>query len=290
MRALEKELIKKGFRPRFWKRFGRRMLTVLTLLLIFFALGWSVRFLWINYISQYDGLSVKNLEFKTNGVISKDRILPLMGLQGKESLVSLDVDSLEAKLMSFPAIRKATVRRELPSTLCVEIDARVPIAWLDCPKLGIRSHDVEHGMFVDADGVVFPCHKDIHKDYMDSPLLNIPAPDEGEIIPGEKIEVLERAVDLIVLMRREKSEFVGKVTRLSIVNEWSYLVVFEDGCEAKFGIYDTERQVENLQLIQQNARKTHRKIREINLIPERNVPVVYDKEYENIPLAEPLEE
>ncbi len=290
MRALEKELIKKGFRPRFWKRFGRRLVSVLTLLVIFFALAWSIRFLWSNYISRYDGLSFKELELKTNGVILEDQVLQLMGLQGKEVLLSLDVDALEQKLMAFPAIRKATVRRELPSTLCVEIDARVPIAWLDCPKLGIRSHDVEHGMFVDADGVVFPCHKEIHKDYMDCPILSVPPPDEGEISPGEKVEILDCAVDLIVLIRREKSEFISKLSRISIRNEWSYLVEFEDGCEAVFGVYDTERQVENFLMIQQNARKTHRKIRKINLIQERNVPVEYDRNYENIPIAEPVTE
>ncbi len=287
---MEKELIKKGFRPRFWKRFGRRLITVGTLLVIFFVLGWSIRFLWTNYISQYDGLSFKNLEFKTNGVIREDQILSLMGLQGKEGLLALDTDALEQKLMALPAIRKATVRRELPSFLCVEVDARVPLAWLDCPKLGIRSHDADHGMFVDSEGVVFPCQKEIHKDFMNCPILAVPTPEEGEISPGERVDALGKAADLMVLIRRENSEFIPKVNRLSIRNEWSYLVEFEDGCEAIFGVYETERQVENFQLIQQNARKSHRKIRRINLIQERNVPVEYDKNYEYIPTAEPVTE
>ena len=40
----------------------------------------------------------------------------------------------------------------------------------------------------------------------------------------------------------------------------------------------------------EHARQTHRKINAINLIPEHNVPVLFDGAYEDIPLAEPIEE
>ena len=54
--------------------------------------------------------------------------------------------------------------------------------------------------------------------------------------------------------------------------------------------YGLERQVDKLEQALEHARQTHRKINAINLIPEHNVPVLFDGAYEDIPLAEPIEE
>lgn len=48
--------------------------------------------------------------------------------------------------------------------------------------------------------------------------------------------------------------------------------------------------MDKLEQALEHARQTHRKINAINLIPEHNVPVLFDGAYEDIPLAEPIEE
>ena len=48
--------------------------------------------------------------------------------------------------------------------------------------------------------------------------------------------------------------------------------------------------MEKLSKALEHARQTHRKISAINLIPEHNIPVIFDDAYEDIPLAEPIEE
>ncbi|MEG0143133.1 MAG: FtsQ-type POTRA domain-containing protein [Akkermansia sp.] len=277
MRLLEKTLAKSGFKPQWWKHFFKTLYQLFILAVIFCVLGWGIKLLWCNYISTYDGLVAKYVEFRSNGVISKHQILEIMGIQGKESLFSLDVNELEKKLLTCPSISRATVTRELPSTLIVEVDARLPIAWLDCPQVGVRAHDLDRGYFIDSDGCVFPCSQNIHTPYVHNPVLQIPAPASGEIHPGNILESAKNAVGLIILLRREESKTLPKVQRLIVPNEWSYIVELEDGCHAVFGIYDLARQVDNFLLILQNAAKDGKKVAHINLIPERNVPVIYVK-------------
>lgn len=272
---LEKELIKSGFRPPLWKRLLRALAQLVVLVIVLGVIGWGVKFLWTAYISNYDGLVAKYVEFRSNGVISKKEILNLMNIQGTESLVSLNVEDLEARLMACPSIRKAVVTREIPSTLIVEVDARLPVAWLDCPQVGIRARDVDRGYFIDSDGVVFPCSANIHAPYLHSPVLQIPAPASGEIHPGDMPDSTKNAVALFILLKRDKSDIGTAVQMISVPNEWSYNVEFDGGTHAVFGIYDLDRQVDNFILILHHAKSIGKQIEHINLIPERNIPVTY---------------
>lgn len=272
---LEKELVKSGFRPPLWRRLLRGFAQFLAVVAVLGALAWGVKFLWTEYISNYDGLVAKYVEFRSNGVISKKEILNLMGIKGSESLMSLDIHELEKKLMACPSIRKASITRDLPSTLVVEVDARLPVAWLDCPQVGIRARDMDRGYFIDSYGVVFPCSPNIHAPYLHSPVLQIPAPASGELHAGDVPESAKNAVELFALLKREKTDIASGVQMISVPNEWSYHVEFEDGTQAVFGIYDLNRQVENLILILHHAKKVGKSIEHVNLIPEKNIPVIY---------------
>ena len=290
IQQLERVLRKAGLHLP-WKKRILNFLCASGKFLFYTALVSSIGyFLWNFSVSQYSGLQIKSLELRSNGIVPKEKIFPLLGLKGNENLLTLDVQGIEERVRSSPAIKRLVIRREFPSTLCVDIDARIPQLWIECPKLGIRDHNPQQGMFVDADGVIFSYDQQIHKDYYYSPILRIPYPGNLKIAPGHTIEQFKGVVQLLKLLIREKSIYIPPVDEITISNEWSYLVKFRSGCKATFSIYDFEQQIENLSLILEHAAQTHRTVIAVNLMMERNIPVQYSSQQEEIiPTAIPLD-
>ena len=95
---------------------------------------------------------------------------------------------------------------------------------------------------------------------------------------------------LIELLSGTVTEYLPSIVSITTPNDWSFCVRFTNDCQATFSHYGLEHQVEKLSRSLRHARQTHRKISSINLIPEHNIPVIFDNSYEDIPLAEPIEE
>ena len=175
----------------------------------------------------------------------------------------------------------------------MDIDARVPAAWIDCPELGIRAGDSKYGVLADKDGVMFPCIEQVHIPYIQGrrlPAVSLRPPSSGQLSYGVSVRELAAPMQLIELLSGPVTEFLPGIVSISMPNDWSFCVRFSNDCQATFSHYGLERQVDKLNQALEHARQTHRKISSINLIPEHNIPVIFDGEYEDIPLAEPIEE
>lgn len=289
MRGLERELHKAGFRVPFWSRYGKRLVKAVVALLFLAGFACVSKWLWVHYISSYDVFSIRHLEFSSNGILDEKQALEIMGYDSRMNMVSLDTEGMEQRLADYTAVRTARVDRRFPSTLTVEIDLRVPVAWVNCPGAGIRAYDQVNGLFVDADAVVFKPLGDVYAEYGAVPALNVATPADGEIKPGVKMDALAKGVELIRELKKEGGKGHAKIRIVNPRNDWSYSVEFDDDSQVIFGLYDIPRQVANFYSIVDNARKTGRKIKSINMIPERNIPVIYDEGYEEIPVAEPVQ-
>lgn len=289
MHGLEKALRQEGFRVPFWRTYGRPLIRIVVFLILIASIAWCARWLWVNYISTYDAFAIRHLEYHSNGIMDKKYALEIMEYDGSGNMLSVDVDAMEERLMSCTAISTASVKKYYPSTLLVEVDVRIPVAWVHCPGAGVRAYDLDHGMFVDSHSVVFTSLSDIYGDYKDVPVLQIPTPPEGEIKSGTEMKAMEKAVELILTLKKERKPDHSKVRIVKVRNEWSYQVEFDDDCHAVFGLYEIPRQVDGFYEAVNNARKMGKKIKRITLLPERNIPVIYDGDYEEIPVAEPVE-
>jgi cell division protein FtsQ len=267
----------------------------LCLLLLFFILLGNV--LWTDYISKSEGFAIKDVEFLSNGIIQESTIWKMMGVEEPEiSLLSFDIDAAEKKLMECPAISHVTLRKDFPDKLCVEVDARVPVLWLECPDLGIRAHDLENGLLVDSTGIIFPYMKGLTIDEKKLPVLLVNSIDSIPVDLKQPISSQMGAVKLVTYYQRKAKPDSPTILSISKVKEWAYLVNFSDGSMATFEANELviENQVDKYLIVaphaQDRARETNTKVDRINLIPEVNVPVNFRKNTDPIPVAEPVEE
>lgn len=294
-REARKETIeRKGRNYRFWL-FRRKLYHIVIVYTLILGLIGAIVFLWTNYILKYDWLSIDTVTLESNGIFNSEEAFAVMGIGPQDDIFSLDAAALEERLRECPAIRRASVKRQVTSnpTLLVDIDARVPVAWIDCPELGIRPGDPKYGVLADKDGVMFPCMERVHLPYIQGkhmPSVSLRPPSSGRLSYGTGIRELAAPMQLIELLSGTVAEFLPSITSISTPNDWSFCVRFSNDCQATFSHYGLERQVDKLAQALEHARQTHRKISSINLIPEHNIPVIFDEAYEDIPLAEPVAE
>jgi len=88
---------------------------------------------------------LKEIKVYGNAKVSKEEVLRLLDLKGGEILYRLDLDELRERLKKHHLIEDTILRRQLPSTLEVQIKERSPLAIL------VQNNK---GYLIDRNGVI----------------------------------------------------------------------------------------------------------------------------------------
>lgn len=88
---------------------------------------------------------VRRVEVRGNGRVGPGQIRKLVQPAQGRNLWLVPLEDLARAVSSHPWVARADIRRELPSTLVVEIEERIPIGWVADPGGGAA---------VAADGIV----------------------------------------------------------------------------------------------------------------------------------------
>lgn len=247
-REARKETIeRKGKNYRFWL-FRRKLYHIVTVYALIFGLIGAIVFLWKDYILKYDWLSIDTVTLKSNGIFNSEQAFSVMGIGPQDNIFSIDAAELEQRLKKCPAIRRASVKRQISSnpTLLVDIDARIPVAWIDCPELGIHPGDATYGALADKEGVIFPCMEQVHMPYIREkrmPSVTLRPPSSGKLSYGVSIRELEAPMKLIELLSGTVTEYLPSIVSITTPNDWSFCVRFTNDCQATFSHYGLEHQV-----------------------------------------------
>jgi hypothetical protein len=85
---------------------------------------------------------------------------------------------------------------------------------------------------------------------------------------------MKRALRLLTMAERSLKSDVPWIDSIQPYQPWAMKVWTRDGIEAIFGLEDHQSQLENLLLSMKHANDKGMQIASINLIPERNLPVI----------------
>ena len=88
-----------------------------------------------------DRLRVGRLEVRGSHFLSEGEVRELASPAVGESILTLDIEALKARLRSSPWVADATVTRALPDTVRVEIQERVPLALAELDRLYLMDED-----------------------------------------------------------------------------------------------------------------------------------------------------
>lgn len=259
------------------KKWGKFVLKILIILAVLTATVYGVNFLWKKFVVFNQDFRLEKIQFETNGHMTEAEVRKILGLTGEENVLFLDIEGLKEKMKSRADIVKVSINRELPATLVVELEERVPVAWLECTQNNLYGRDKANGKFVDSSGYIFPYEAELHERYESSPVIRVAPPMDGNYGSGEWLEGASARQGLSFLRTAKAfiNEGIPLVQSLDFVNDWSFVAHFSDGMAITFGLFDHERQLHDLALVMQHARATNRSIKSANMMPVRNMPVVF---------------
>jgi cell division protein FtsQ len=236
---------------------------------------WGVKYGIRRGLLENEEFRLQAIELTPNPAIDERRLVQVAGIDLNGSLFDCHVAEIEAKLRALPELASATVRREFPGTLVVEASAREPHAWISSPTHGIAPRDPRQGLLVDRGGFAFHCPPALLAKASELPVFQL---GEGGEVPVAGKPVVHPEFDrLMRLYQVACTEIDGAdqwIDTLRQSRAWSLELVSRDGTMASFGLGDHERQMGDLRAALEHARFQQQQIASIELIPERNIPVV----------------
>ncbi len=137
---------RRAFARRQW---ARRWVTWKYVLAAFVLVGLVAGAIWLFLFSSV--LAVKQVDVQgADDLLRPEQVRAVSGIEAGEPLARVDLDAVLARVQALAEVRTATVSRQWPDTLVIEVEERVAIAVVD---IGGQLRGL------DADGVVFDAFK-----------------------------------------------------------------------------------------------------------------------------------
>lgn len=233
------------------------------------------------YVADYAlekayGLSIDHISYKSlRGIISKEQAMNILGVEGSVNMATLNTESFKRRLESEPAVRSATIRAELPDTLYIEVEERIPIVYVEMES-GAGTGDRTR-LFMDPEGILFPVQESYHHLFMGVPTWYLKPDDVKELRAGEQLEAqrIRPITELVAAANLYDPEQIPAISEIFRPKDWEIRLVLESGAEVRMEVRQIREQMDRLALILEHARATGRTVRSVNVIPSLNPVAVF---------------
>ncbi len=238
------------------------------------ALGICARWIYEKTFYENVEFSLTDLQVESNGGLDYQRIVGEAGITEGMNLLSIDIEDVRARLGNLAQVESVEVTRQLPNQLKIRIFERFPMAWLECPALGIRSQTSHRGFLLDIDGAVLPCEALLRR-YLALPVVRVRS--LARVKPGARIESEQviRALDLIGRSNEIFFEEQLEIVEVELRNEYSMKATYNSDAEVTFGMQDIGAQLQDLKLIMAHTLAQNRQMATLNLMARKNIPITY---------------
>jgi hypothetical protein len=218
---------------------------------------------------------LRDVAVQTSGPLTVEKIVRATQLTRGENLLTINMRALHTRLRQLPPVKDVSIQRDFDAGLMtLKIEQRLPVAWLDCPKLGMIAGRPEVGHLLDQDAVPFPC--DVVTESM-AALPIIRYADLTQKTEGLAIKDLPLTSALTLLKELELRFELGhpQVRTIEIQTPYSMVATFSDKSVITFGVDDLPIQLARLDRVRIEARQRHWEIGTLNLLVRQNVPITF---------------
>lgn len=228
------------------------------------------KYLWSN-----PDYRIAEIRARSDGGLTRDQILAAAGFSEGDNIFSVNLAVAERNLLRIPEVEEARLERIPPNRVQIAIRERKAIA-----RLVPRSHPSatrppegpqDLGIVVDASGIPYmPLNR---------PPLYYTLPEIRGIAPdilnmGQPVACHELGAALELLTRNADNPRY-EILSVDLSRGWCMEVTDRSRMVATFGLDNIERQLAALNRILDYSDQSRRPIRTVNVMVERNVPVLF---------------
>lgn len=222
-------------------------------------------------IEKAYSLSIENISYKSRrGLISKEQALKILEIDGAVNMATLDAKGMQEKLEAIPGIDSARIRAELPDTLHIEVDERIPIVFVEMESGASTGRRTR--LFMDPKGILFPVNAEYHKNFMGVPTWYLQLSDIRELKAGERIaeERCRPIRELIAASNAYDLTEIPAIREIFRPKEWKIQLTLDNGTSVTMQVYEIKEQMERLAMMLEHTQVTGVKPRSINVIQRIN--------------------
>ncbi len=244
-------------------------------LLILFVLSLIGFFIYERVRESAAKLRLEEIQFESQGYISKAQILKLLNLKSGTPITALNSQQLIDILEKKPYIQSANVIIELPDKLHIQIQERLPLAYVTQDQ-GLITGD-RQSYFICDQGVMMKVRPEFHQSFLESPIWYVTPRDYDEFREGGHIkpDSLRPVLETLTAVNAFELDTIPRVKEIFRPKMWKTVLILSSGEEVTMSIYDIKEQIARLVLILEHARANKRHIRRVNVIPKTNPSVIY---------------
>jgi cell division protein FtsQ len=161
-------------------------------------------------------LEINRIIVRGNERLSSAEVIePIDGLHG-ENIVATDLDAWRDRLLAWPWVQDATLRRRLPSTIEVVVSERRPIG---IARLGDDLY------LVDAHAVVMGEYEARHVD-LDLPILDglLAKGESGVVADADRVQLAVRVISTIA----PRQELAQRLSQINLADAHNVAVILRD--------------------------------------------------------------
>ncbi len=224
-------------------------------------------------------LSIDKVSFDARQkLISKEQAMQILGIEGSINMAALDTGALKKKLEENLCIESAHIHAELPDTLHIEINERIPVVYVEQESGADTGNRVR--FFMDPAGHLFPVMPEYHRNFMGVPVWYLQPGDVAEFSAGAVVDEAKRRpiVELVAAANHYSLIEIPAIREIFRPKDWKIIATLDGGAEVLMQVYDIKGQMERLAMILEHCRATQRRARSINVIPRINPTVIYAAE------------
>lgn len=259
-----------------FKRGARRLRRWLLILLAAAPICWGLWYAINLAVEKAYSLSIDNVSYVSrHGLISRTQAMEILGIKEAINMATLDVNGMESTLENHPCIAAATIRAEMPETLHIEVDERIPVVYVEMENGAETGNHTR--LFMDPKGVLFPVNENYHRNFLNAPTWYLQPEDVSEFRSGTVIreQTCRPIKELIAASNAYNLTEIPAISEIFRPKEWKMVIMLENGTEVLMQVYEIKEQLARLAMILEHARVSKRAIRSANVIPKINPAVIY---------------
>ncbi len=253
------------------RRGAKRLRKIFLILLLIVPVCYGI-YRGVSYtIEKAYSLSIERVEFASSrGFISKENVMNMLGIEGAVNMATFNASHMEKTLTDNPCIESAHIRAELPDTLSIEIEERIPIVYVEMENAAEKGQ--RQKLFMDPKGYLFPVVQEYHSRVMELPVWYLHSADVDKFEAGARIreELYRPITELVTAVNAYELTQIPSVREIFRPKSWKIILTLEGGISVIMQVYDIHAQIDRLYMILEHARATGKKLSGINVIPVIN--------------------
>ncbi len=246
------------------------------------------------FVYQNQSFAIAKIEIRSNGVITRERLLSWAGVQPGDNLLDLDLPLIKRNLELAPNIRSVSLERQLPNVLKLRVWERQPVA-----RVVVVIPRTDRGLFqraeylLDAEGYVMlpvdPRWRVAEAQDREKGLPQLLHVDPSELRVGEQVKSLgvRAALDLVRAFARSPMSGETMLATIDVSAPTTLLVRDESGSRITFGLDGHDLQFARWRLVRDRGAAQGLRIDTLDVSIKNNIPAIWSavEEAESQPIA-----